>query len=115
MSREFVALLRERPEIAAALRHVEIPGGAPLEVGSQAGATQVFDGSGRMLVIIREPVLVEVPDEAERLLGVAVPSPVWWVEIQAAAGAGDAADVAARLAEAMTGRYGGTVWNGPGR
>ncbi|MFG2000995.1 hypothetical protein ACGFNU_17795 [Spirillospora sp. NPDC048911] len=108
MSREFVALIRTRPEIPHLLELVELPHG--LQMGTRAGAIELFDENGHMLVAIRDPFLVQVPGESERLLGIATATPAWWVEIQAAATNSLAIEIAERCARTAADLYGGTVW-----
>lgn len=111
MSREFVALLRERPQIRPTLEGLETATGIALSVGEQPGVTQVFDGAGRLLVIVRNPVLIAVPSEAERLLGTTVTTPVWWVELRAAGGVDEAVRIAEECADRLAADHDGLVWN----
>lgn len=111
MSREFVALLRERPQIRPALEGLEAAAGTMLSVGEQPGVTQVFDRAGRLLVIVRNPVLIAVPSEAERLLGTTVTTPVWWVELRAAGGVAEAVRIAEECAGRLAADHDGLVWN----
>jgi hypothetical protein len=111
VSREFVALLRERPEIRPVLEGLEVAPGLALSLAEQPGVTQVFDGGGRLLVIIRNPVLIAVPSEAERLLGTSVTSPVWWVELRAAGGVAEAVRIAEECADRLAADHDGLVWN----
>ncbi|MFC4052813.1 hypothetical protein ACFOY4_24255 [Actinomadura syzygii] len=119
MSREIIVLCPRRPGIGALLERVGIRVGVRGDDGlkalSQAAATQVFDAADRMLLVIRDPVLVEVPGEAERLLGIEVPSPVWWVEIRAAAGVAEGEELAARCAGEMIVLDGGIICDGTRR
>jgi hypothetical protein len=111
MSLDIVALLTRQPDPAAMLRGVTGPNG-PLDVRQDAGTVHMHDPGGPLLVSVEEPVYVEVPGEPERLLGTAVPTPVWWVEIRAAAGPDQAALLARGIADEFVRRYGGTVWAG---
>ncbi|MFI0444459.1 hypothetical protein [Actinomadura sp. 6N118] len=110
MSREFIVLATDRPHVPLLLERVEIPDGWVPQAETQVGGTQLFDENSRMLVVIRDPFLVEVPGEAERLLGVSAPTPVWWVEMRAAAGSALAAETASRCANVMAELYNGTIW-----
>lgn len=51
-----------------------------------------------------------MPGEAERLLEVEVPAPVWWVEVQARDGHPDSFGIARRLTEALVAAAGGLAW-----
>ncbi|GAA2590188.1 hypothetical protein SMC26_20285 [Actinomadura fulvescens] len=113
MSRDFVVLTTDHPHLPLLLERAELPSGWGLETETQVSGAQLFDENGRMLVVIRDPFLVEVPGEAERLLGVPVPTPVWWVEMRATAGSTLAAEVAGHCANVMAELYGGTVWPPP--
>ncbi|MDT3724584.1 DUF6177 family protein [Streptomyces sp. DSM 41972] len=89
--------------------------------GPQAGVTADAEGGvlrlcapdGRPLVSVEAPQLVQVPGEAERLLGREVPVPFWWTEVRASG----AVPEAGRLAESVCGRLalllGGSTWPGP--
>ena len=116
MSREIIVLCPRRPAIGALLERagirVGVRGDDGLEALSHANATQIFDAADRMLLVIRDPVLVEVPGETERLLGIDVPPPVWWVEIRATTGVAEGERFAARCAEEMVALNGGIIWNG---
>ncbi|WP_051108985.1 hypothetical protein [Actinomadura flavalba] len=91
MGRELVVVTRERPDVAS---------------------PYLTDAADRLLAHVRAPLLVEVPGETERLLGVRVDEPVWWVEIRAAADPPAAGRAAWRYAEDLAARHDGTVWFG---
>jgi hypothetical protein len=57
-------------------------------------------------------MFVQVPGEVERLLGVQVPLPTWWVNVRAAAGPPDAERVARRFSDDLVRWRGGMVWAG---
>jgi hypothetical protein len=107
VSADVVALLREEPDLPAALDALA------LLAKPDGSTTQVYDPAGRLVVSICEPVLVRVAGEVERLLGVAVPEPVWWVDVRAAGGLYDAQQLGRRLADELARRCGGTVWTAP--
>ncbi|RAY11325.1 hypothetical protein DPM19_30330 [Actinomadura craniellae] len=104
MSRDLVTLTPRRPDVVAAVAELRLPA-ATLD-----GAVQVLDASGRLLVAAAAPRYVRVPGEAERLLGVPVNVPVWWVELRAAGDLPDARHQARGLADLLVRRYGGSVW-----
>ncbi|RSN48370.1 MULTISPECIES: hypothetical protein [Actinomadura] len=100
MSRELIVLSPRRPDVDA----LRVPG---LDIRN----AYVFDEREQLLVRIDVPVLVPVAGEVERLLGVPVTGPVWWVELRAAAGSTHAAEVLRRCADELAARHDGTVWS----
>ena len=107
MTVDAIALCRERPDLAAALGALPALPVRPLPRGP---LVQLCDGAGP-LVTLEGPVLVRVPGEVERLLGLVVDGPVWWVEARARdAGA---YGLARRAAQALVDAAGGTVWPAP--
>ncbi|MDL4772592.1 hypothetical protein [Actinomadura xylanilytica] len=104
MSRELVVLTRERPDLAVL---PDLVGGRGLSVGG----AYVFDAGDRLLVRVREPILVMVPGEVERLLDTDVEAPVWWTDVRAAADLAEARMVARHCAEQLASRHDGTVWS----
>lgn len=109
MSHDLVALLHERPDTAAVLDGMTAAG-ERLEVRPHAGAVHVYDPDGRLLVSIETPIYVQVPGEAERLLGVPVDVPTWWLGIRAAAEPPEAERVARAFCADLVRRQGGMVW-----
>ncbi|GAA3931897.1 hypothetical protein GCM10023085_11530 [Actinomadura viridis] len=108
MSREIVALLRERPELAPLLHSLR---GKGLAVAEHDNTTHLYDAAGRLLVHIAHPLRIDVPGEVERLLNTSVPLPVWWVGVRAAATLTEAGPLARRCAETLVSRHGGTLWS----
>jgi hypothetical protein len=80
---------------------------AAIERGS---LLQLCADDGRPLVTVEGARLVQVPGEAQRLLGVdPAPHPAWWVEARAVdAGA---AVIARRFAAALLTQTGGVSWS----
>jgi hypothetical protein len=109
MSHDLVALVRRQPDVAAVLDGM-VAKGEQLEVRSYAGGLQVHDLAGRLLVSIETPMFVQVPGEVERLLGVQVDLPTWWVNVRAAADLPDAERVARTFSDDLVRWQGGTVW-----
>ncbi|MET8083995.1 hypothetical protein [Micromonospora sp. NPDC005237] len=116
MTFDTVALCRAEPDPAAML-------GALLAAGSElkmdtveaAGLVRLFDpGDGRLLLSVETARLVQVPGEAERLLGLPLDDSfggrVWWVESRAPAADPQAADVARRFTAALVEITGGLTW-----
>lgn len=114
MTKDVIALTKQLPDprtIAAAL----LSGGPDLrlQVLGEGAVVQLADGDGHPLVSIESPMLLAVPHEAERLLGVRADQlgeSAWWTEIRATA----ATDQAQRLASVAAGRLvallGGVLW-----
>lgn len=117
MSTDVVALTKDRPDVGAVLEGLGARLQLPMAVSAHGGACRVYDGAGRLVVHIPEPVLIGVPGEIERLLGGGVQAapPVWWVDIRAAADLADAARIARACAEELVARHGGAIWTGAGR
>ncbi|MEU2564293.1 DUF6177 family protein [Streptomyces longispororuber] len=114
MTRDVIALTPAMPDPKTMLAGL-YAGGPGLRVGTLAdgAVVQLCTPSGRPLVSIEVPLLVQVSGEAERLLGDDVPvpdGPFWWTEARAST----AIEEAARLAGSFAGRVatvlGGTVW-----
>ncbi|MBO2464407.1 hypothetical protein [Actinomadura violacea] len=97
MSRELIVLTTDKPSLD--LQALASP---PL----RAARDYVFDAEDRLLLRVREPVLVSVPGEAERLLGIDSAAPVWWTEIHIATDSPEAHHLAQRCAETIN----GTIW-----
>ena len=100
MSRELIVLTSEKPSLD--LQALISP---PL----QAAGNDVFDAEGRLLLRVQEPVLISIAGEAERLLGIDSPTPVWWTEIHTATASPEAHHLAQRCAETLN----GTIWTAP--
>ncbi|MFD0691772.1 hypothetical protein [Actinomadura fibrosa] len=111
MSRALVVLAKRRPDMADLPELVGSSGGTGLKMGG----TYVFDAQDRLLVRVREPILVVVPGEVERLLEADVREPVWWVELHAAADIAEAERIARHCADGIAARSDGTVWSEGGR
>ncbi|MFF5264792.1 hypothetical protein ACFY4C_38215 [Actinomadura viridis] len=108
MSREIVALLRERPELDPLLDSLR---GKGLAVAEHDSTTHLFDATGRVLVQLGRPLRIDVPGEVERLLNTPAPLPVWWVDVRAAATLTEAGPLAQRCAATLIARHGGTLWS----
>ncbi|OLT26168.1 hypothetical protein BJF79_43740 [Actinomadura sp. CNU-125] len=100
MSRELIVLSPRKPDVDA----VQVPG---LDVRD----AYVFDAQDQLLVRIDTPILVPVPGEVERLLGVSASVPVWWTELHAAADSPRAVDAARHCADELAAQHDGTVWS----
>lgn len=118
MSRDIVALVRNMPDVPAILAGMTAAGEDLLVLPFAAGAVVSLadspdGGTVRPLLTVDEPILVSVPGEVARLLDAEVAdqvsTPVWWIEVRAAAPE-HAIDVAYRFAAALVDRLGGAVW-----
>ena len=117
MTTDVVALLRNEPDIPTVVEGM-IAFGESVELHAAGdGVTHLYDLEGQLLVSIEAPALVQVPGEAERLLGPElrdqVRTPTWWLEVRAAAGIPDAPRIARRFADDIVHWQGGVVWDGP--
>lgn len=111
MTADVIALCPALPDVQAALAALRAAGAElrvrPIERG---GLVQLCDDAGTALVTIEGPSLVQVPGEVERLLGVEVAVPVWWVELRARDRHATALGVARRLAAVLAAATGGVTW-----
>jgi hypothetical protein len=117
MTYDLVALVDGRPSSDDVLAGLAAAG-EELGVRAVSGGAvvQLCDDENLPLVSIELPLLVQVPGEVERMLGTAVGSvetPVWWVEIRAAARDG-ARELAEKYAHTLVDRLGGKVWTSGG-
>lgn len=114
MTFDAVALCRAEPEPAAILGAL-VAAGRDLRVDTvdSAGLIQLFDpATGRLLLTVEATRLVQVPGEAQRLLGVPVDGPIWWVESRAPGNDSRAAAVARRFTDELVAITGGETWTG---
>ncbi|MEV1159397.1 hypothetical protein AB0J27_28795 [Micromonospora chokoriensis] len=116
MTYDTVALCRSEPD-AATLIGALVAVGSDLKMDTvdSAGLVQLFDpADGRLLLTVETARLVQVPGEAERLLGVTLDDSfagrVWWVESRAPDGDPRAAAVTRHFATALVSITGGLTW-----
>jgi len=117
MTYDLVALVDGRPSSEDVLAGLAAAG-ADLGVRAVSGGAvvQLCDADDQPLVSIELPLLIQVPGEVERMLGVAVgtvDTPAWWIEIRASARDG-ARELAEKYADTLVGRLGGKVWTSSG-
>ncbi len=114
MTFDTVALCRDEPGPPAILGALVAAGSdLKMDTDESAGLIQLFDpGDGRLLLTVETTRLVQVPGEAERLLGMPVDVPVWWVESRAPSGDPRAAETARRFTEELVAITGGQTWAG---
>ncbi|MCQ9183182.1 hypothetical protein KMT30_29885 [Streptomyces sp. IBSBF 2953] len=111
MTKDVIALTPEMPDTWALLAGLYAGGPRThVSAGSEGAVLRLCAPDGRPLVSVEAPLLVQVPGEAERLLGREVPVPFWWTEARASG----AVPEAERLAGSVCGRLalllGGSTW-----
>ncbi|MEO3770627.1 hypothetical protein [Micromonospora sp. B9E7] len=116
MTYDTVALCRSEPDAATMLGAlVAVGSDLKMDTVDSAGLVQLFDpADGRLLLTVETARLVQVPGEAERLLGVTLDDTfggrVWWVESRAPDGDPQAAEVTRRFTDALVSITGGLTW-----
>lgn len=111
MTADLVALCRRPPDREAVLAALRAAG-PELHAHAEPSdpVVRLTDRAGHPLLAVDGPLLVQVPGEVERLLGISVDGPIWWIEIRAVSDRDDALEVARRFAERLAGALEGTVW-----
>lgn len=116
MTYDIVALVRNQPDVRTVIDGMLAFGELLQSSELDGGATRLYDARGKLLVSIEAPVLVNVPGEVERILGIELPGrvgpPVWWVDVRAAADLPDATRLARKFAGDLVHWQGGMVWTG---
>lgn len=113
MTFDIVALCRDQPgpgELIAAMRAA----GAQLRVNTieESKLIQLYREDGRLLLSTEGARLVQVPGEAQRLLGVSdAPHPAWWVETHAPGRDPEAEAAARSFTGALIAASGGVSWS----
>ncbi|MCT2592176.1 DUF6177 family protein [Streptomyces sp. N2-109] len=111
MTTDVIALTERMPDSWSLLAALMSAGpDTGLSTRADGAVIQLSDAEGRPLASVESPMLVRVPGEAARLLGVEVGGPVWWTEVRGATGARDAGPLAGAIATRLAGQLGGTVW-----
>ncbi|MGI5473322.1 DUF6177 family protein [Streptomyces sp. CA-132043] len=114
MTRDVIALTPQLPDartLAAAL----LSGGPDLRLQTlgEGAVVQLADEEGHPLVSVETPMLLAVPHEAQRLLGVPADrlgESVWWTEVRATVGTEQAQRLAAVAAGRLVAVSGGVLW-----
>ncbi|GGS11979.1 MULTISPECIES: DUF6177 family protein [Streptomyces] len=114
MTKDVIALTERMPDAATLIAALHAGGpGLGVTATDDGAVIHLCTAAGRPLVSVESPLLVQVPGEAERLLGPDVtppPTPYWWTEIRAST----AVPAAEALAGSVCGRLalllGGTTW-----
>ncbi|WP_411129741.1 DUF6177 family protein [Streptomyces sp. x-19] len=112
MTKDVIALTPRMPAPGAMLAGL-ISGGPDklVDTTSEGAVVRLCDGEGRPLVSVEAPLLVQVPGEAERLLGAtAPPVPYWWTEARATTGVEEAEQLAGTFAARLAALADGSAW-----
>ncbi|MGW5733540.1 MULTISPECIES: DUF6177 family protein [Streptomyces] len=114
MTKDVIALTPKMPDINTLLAGL-FAGGPDLGVSSLAegAVVQLCAPDGRPLVSVEAPLLVQVPGEAQRLLGPEVTTPegpYWWTESRASTAVQEGGRLAGSFAGRLAAVLGGTVW-----
>ncbi|AJC54942.1 DUF6177 family protein [Streptomyces sp. 769] len=112
MTKDVIALTPRMPDPGAILAGL-LSGGPDklVDTTSKSAVVRLCDGEGRPLVSVEAPLLVQVPGEAERLLGAtAPPVPYWWTEARATTGVEEAEQLAGTFAARLAALAGGSAW-----
>ncbi|MEC4016762.1 DUF6177 family protein [Streptomyces sp. H27-D2] len=112
MTKDVIALTPKMPDTWALLAGL-YAGGPDLDVTTahDGAVIQLCAPGGRPLVSVEAPLLVQVPGEAERLLGVReAEGPYWWTEARASTAVPEAERLAGSVAGRLTALLGGTTW-----
>ncbi|GAB4104687.1 hypothetical protein AB0C50_27560 [Micromonospora taraxaci] len=116
MTYDTVALCRSEPDAATMIGAlVAVGSDLKMDTVDSAGLVQLFDPTdGRLLLTVETARLVQVPGEAERLLGVTLDDSfagkVWWVESRAPDGDPQAAELTRNFTTALVSITGGLTW-----
>ncbi|QKW06200.1 hypothetical protein HUT18_07070 [Streptomyces sp. NA04227] len=114
MTKDVIALTPKMPDARTLIAGL-YAGGPDLALGSvhEDAIIQLRSRDGRPLVSVEAPVLVQVPGEAERLLGSELPlpqGPFWWTEARATTAVAGAEQLAGSLCARLVALLGGTAW-----
>lgn len=111
MTKDVIALTPKMPDVWALMASL-YAGGSDLDLSAAAdgAVVQLHGPGGRPLVSVESPLLVQVPGEAERLLGQAVPAPYWWTEARASTAVPEAEKLAGVVCGRLNALLGGVTW-----
>ncbi|MGW6020621.1 DUF6177 family protein [Streptomyces sp. NPDC055099] len=114
MTKDVIALTPKMPDPWAVMAGLGAAGPeAELTTTADEAVIQICGVGGRPLVSIEAPILVQVPGEAQRLLGHQVPAPdgsFWWTEARATTAAAEAGQLAGSVCGRLTLLLGGSTW-----
>ncbi|QFQ97525.1 hypothetical protein F9278_16355 [Streptomyces phaeolivaceus] len=111
MTKDVIALTPKMPDVWALMTSL-YAGGSELDLSAAAegAVVQLHGPGGRPLVSVEAPVLVQVPGEAERLLGQAMETPFWWTEARASTAVPEAERLAGVVCGRLNALLGGATW-----
>lgn len=114
MTTDAVALCRDNPDLDAVVRALiaTVPD-LRLRLVERGALLQLLDDDGVPVFAVEGPRLIQVPGEAQRLLGAdvgRVEPPLWWVEARAPDSHPEGTRLARALIEDLVDRLGGAVW-----
>ncbi|GAA4671963.1 hypothetical protein GCM10023347_27480 [Streptomyces chumphonensis] len=111
MTKDVIALTERMPDSWTLLAGL-LSGGPDTHLATVAdgAVVQLTDADGRPLASVEAPMLVQVPGEVRRLLGLDADRPVWWTEVRAATTARGGDRLAGTIATRLVTRLGGAVW-----
>ncbi|WP_043267269.1 DUF6177 family protein [Streptomyces sp. CT34] len=112
MTKDVIALTQRMPDPGAILTGL-LSGGPDklVDTRGEGAVVRLCDSEGRPLVSVEAPLLVQVPGEAERLLGAtAPPVPYWWTEARATTGVEEAERLAGTFAARLAALADGSTW-----
>ncbi|GGX36406.1 DUF6177 family protein [Streptomyces noursei] len=112
MTKDVIALTPRMPDPAAMFASLFSGGPDKLvDTTGEGAVVRLCDDEGRPLVSIEAPLLVQVPGEAERLLGATPPPvPYWWTEARATTGVEEAEQLAGTFAARLAALADGSAW-----
>ncbi|TGA88451.1 DUF6177 family protein, partial [Streptomyces sp. MZ04] len=114
MTKDVIALTPKMPDTWTVMAGLGAAGpDAELTAAADDAVIQLCGTGGRPLVSVEAPVLVQVPGEAQRLLGDQVPAPdvpFWWTEARATTSAPEAEHLAGSVCGRLTLLLGGATW-----
>ncbi|MFF7387165.1 DUF6177 family protein [Streptomyces scabiei] len=111
MTKDVIALTPKMPDVWALMASL-YAGGSDLDLSAAAegAVVQLHGPGGRPLVSVESPVLVQVPGEAERLLGQGAATPYWWTEARASTAVPEAERLAGVVCGRLNALLGGSTW-----
>ncbi|WP_125263289.1 DUF6177 family protein [Streptomyces alboflavus] len=114
MTKDVIALTYKMPDAPALLAGLHA-GGPDLDVDTahDGAVIQLRAAGSRPLVSVEAPLFVQVPGEAQRLLGPDAPVPdvpFWWTEARATTAVPETDRLAGSLCGRLSTLLGGTVW-----
>ncbi|KUL34907.1 hypothetical protein ADL22_29230 [Streptomyces sp. NRRL F-4489] len=112
MTKDVIALTQRMPDPWAMLAGL-LSGGPDklVDTAGEGAVVRLCDGEGRPLVSVEAPLFVQVPGEAERLLGTTPPPvPYWWTEARATTGVEEAERLAGTCAARLAALADGSAW-----